>query len=129
MEEAGRYKRKFKFNTITPEDIITYNIAASMNDKKARDKFIKGPLKLQLILETIELDYCNRKYGDKQTKSKRQRKNSPESTSEDEHVRCSKPVPKKKATFSNKKKIPELNCSSTGKQTGRPNTLVLQGRL
>ena len=46
-------ERKCEFTTITPEDIITYIFAASINDKKARDKFIKGPLKLQLILETI----------------------------------------------------------------------------
>ena len=48
-------ERKCEFGTIIPEDIITYKFAASIN-KKARDKFIKGPLKLQLILETIELD-------------------------------------------------------------------------
>ena len=80
-------ERKCEFSTITPEDIITYKFATSINDKKARDKFIKGPLKLQLILETIELDNYNRKYRDKQTKFKRQRKNSSESTSEDEQVR------------------------------------------
>ena len=108
---------KCKFNTITPEDNITYKFAASINDKKARDKFIKGPLKLQLILKTIELDNYNRKYGDKQTKFKRQRKNSSESTSEDEQVGYTKPVPKKKATFTNKQKI---SCHFCGKSNWTP---------
>ena len=49
-------QRKCELNTITPEDIITYKVAASLNDKKARNKFIKGPWKLQLKLEIIELD-------------------------------------------------------------------------
>ena len=48
-------EKKCEFSTITPEDIITYKVAASINDKKDRDKFLKRPLKLQLILETIEL--------------------------------------------------------------------------
>ena len=58
-------ERKCEFNSITPEEIITYKFAATINDKKARDKFIKGPLKLQMVLETIEQDNYNRKYGDK----------------------------------------------------------------
>ena len=45
-------ERKCEFSTTTPIDIITYKFAASINDKKTRDKFIKGPLKLQLIMET-----------------------------------------------------------------------------
>ena len=59
----------------------------------------KGPLKLQIILETIELDNYNRKYVDKQTKFKRQRKNFSESTSEDEQVGYTKTETKKKAIF------------------------------
>ena len=47
-------KRKCEFNRITPEEIITYKFAATINDTKARDTFVKGPLKLQLVLETIE---------------------------------------------------------------------------
>ena len=39
-------ERKDEFNRITPEEIITYNFTATTNDKKARDKFIKGLLKL-----------------------------------------------------------------------------------
>ena len=71
-------ERKREFNNITPQDIITYKLSAYLNEKKARDKFIKGPLKLQLILEIIELDNYNSKYGGKQTKSRAT--NSSEST-------------------------------------------------
>ena len=113
-------ERKCEFNTITPEDIITYKFAATINDKKARDKFIKGPLKVSLILETIELDNYNRKYGYKQTTSKRQRKNSSESTSEEEQVGYTKPATKKKATFTAKKKNTERNCHFCGKSNWTP---------
>ena len=58
-------ERKCKFNRITPEEIITYKFAKTINDKKARDKFIKGLLELRIVLETIELDNYNCKYGDK----------------------------------------------------------------
>ena len=111
--------RKCEFNTITPEDIITYKFAASINHKKARYKFIKGPLKLQLILETIELDNYNRKYGDKHNKTKIQRRNSSESTSENEQVGYTKPAIKKKATFMGKKTI-ERNCYFCGKANWTP---------
>ena len=57
-------ERKCEFNRITLEDTITYKFAATINDRKARDKFIKGSFKLQFLLETIELDNYNRKYGD-----------------------------------------------------------------
>ena len=113
-------ERKCEFNTITPEDIITCKFAASINDKIYRDKFIKGPLKLQLILETIELDIYNRKHGDKQSKTKRQRRNSLESTSEDEQVGCTEPATKKKATFTGKKKTTERNCHFCGKANWTP---------
>ena len=62
-------ERKCEFNRITPEEIITYKFAATINDKKARDKFIKGPLERQTVLETTELDNYKRKYGDKKQKS------------------------------------------------------------
>ena len=38
-------ERKCDFNNVTPEEIITYKFAATIKDKRARDKFIKGPLK------------------------------------------------------------------------------------
>ena len=40
------------------------------NDAKVQDKFIKRPLKIQMVLETIELDNYNRNYGDKNPKIK-----------------------------------------------------------
>ena len=49
-------ERKCEFNKITAEESITYQFAATIKDKKARDKFMKGPLTIQLVLETIELD-------------------------------------------------------------------------
>ena len=121
-------ERKCEFNTITPEDIITYKFAASINDKKARDKFNKRPLKLQLILETIELDNYNRKYGNKQNKTKRQRRNSSESTSEDEQVGYTKPGTKKKATFTGKKKTTERNCHFCGKANWTPEHICRFGK-
>ena len=63
-------ERQCEFNSITPEEIITYKFAATINDKNAQDKFMKGPLKLQMVLETIEQDNYNRKYGDKKTNKK-----------------------------------------------------------
>ena len=58
-------ERKCDFNRITPEEIIIYKFAATINDTKAQDNFIKGPLELQLVLETIELDNYNCKYSEK----------------------------------------------------------------
>ena len=37
-------ERKCEFNRITPEEIITYKFVATIHNKKAQDKFIKGPL-------------------------------------------------------------------------------------
>ena len=61
-------ERKCEFNTITPEEIITYKFATSIRDKKAIEKFIKGPLNLETVQRTIEIDNYNRKYGDKNKK-------------------------------------------------------------
>ena len=122
-------ERKCEFNTITPEDIITCEFAESINDKKARDKFIKGSLKLQLILETIELDNYNRKHGDKQSKTKKQRSNSSESTCEDEQVRYTKPATEKKATFTGKKKLPRETAISAERSIGHPNIYAQHGKL
>ena len=57
--------RKCDFNKITAEESITCKFAATIKDIKGPDKFIKGPLKIQLVLETIELDNYNRKNGAK----------------------------------------------------------------
>ena len=61
-------ERKCEFNTITPEEIITYKFATSIRDKKAMEKFIKGPLNLETVQRTIEIDNYNRKYGEKYKK-------------------------------------------------------------
>ena len=57
------FERKFEFNRITPEQIITNKFVATIIDTKAQDKFIKKPLELRTVLEAIELANSNRKYG------------------------------------------------------------------
>ena len=111
-------ERKCEFNTITPEDIITYKFAASINDKKARDKFIKGPLKLQLILETVELDNYNCKYGNKQNKKSAEipRRVNPKTNKSD----IQNPEQRKKATFTGEKKTTERNCHFCRKANWTP---------
>ena len=107
-------ERKCEFNSITPEEIITYKFAATINDKKARDKFIKGPLKLQMVLETIEQDNYNREYGDKKT-NKKHRKLHLESSSSEEQVAYTLPARKRKIDETGKKKISNRNCRFCGK--------------
>ena len=75
-------KRKCEFNRITPEEIITYKFAATINDKKPETNSQKGPLKLQMVLETMEQDNCNRKYGDKKPNRKHRKLPSDSSSSE-----------------------------------------------
>ena len=48
-------ERKCEFNRITPEEVITYKFVPQSRTKKARDKFIKEPLELRTVLETIEV--------------------------------------------------------------------------
>ena len=84
-------ERKCEFNRITPEEIITYKLAATINDKKARNKLIKGPLELRAVLETIELDNYNRKYGDKKQRNKKLKRASSKSSSSGEQVALTRP--------------------------------------
>ena len=84
-------EKKCEFNRLTHEEIIIYKFAAIKNDRKARDKFIKGPLKLHLVPETIKLDNYSRKYGDKKSKNRKQRKASSGSPSDGEHIAYAKP--------------------------------------
>ena len=105
---------KCEYNFITPEEIITYKFAATIKDKKAHDKFIKGPLKLQMVLETIEQDNYNRKYGDKKT-NKKHRKLKLESSSSEEQVAHTHPTRKRKIAEMGKKKLPNRNCHFCGK--------------
>ena len=102
-------ERKCEFNRFTPEEIITYKFAATINDKKARDKLIKGPLKLQMVLETIEQDNYNRKYGDKKP-NKKHRKLPSDSSSSEEQVAHTQPARKRKMTEIGKKKLSNRNC-------------------
>ena len=106
--------RKCDFNNITAEEIITYKFAATINDKRARGKFIKGPLKLQLVLETIELDNYNRKYGDKKPKIKKARKDSTSSSTSSELIGHTNQTRKRKTQF-NEKKFSNRNCRFCGK--------------
>ena len=107
--------KKCEFNRILPEEIITYKFAATINDKKARDTYFKSPLKLRTVLETIELDNYNRKYGDKKPRSKRSKKTSSNSSSNGEQVAFTKPVRKRRPLDTERKKPPTRNCHFCGK--------------
>ena len=108
-------ERKCDFNNVTPEEIITYKFAATIKDKRARDKFIKGPLKIQLVLETIELDNYNRKYGDKKPKIKKAKRESTSSSTSSEQVGHTNQLRKRKTHFNEKRKISNKNCRFCGK--------------
>ena len=95
-------QRKCDFSNITAEEIITYNFASTFRDKRARDKFIKGPLKIKLVLETIELDNVNRKYGDKKPKNKNARKDSSNSSTSTELIGHTNQSRKRKTNFTEK---------------------------
>ena len=76
---------------------------------KARDKFIKGPLNFQMVLET-ELYNYNCKHGDKKPVNKKQRKTK--------HAKNKLHTPNQhgnKAFETNKKKISKKNCHFCGK--------------
>ena len=106
-------ERKCDFNNITAEEIITYKIAATIKAKKACDKFgpvIKGPLKLQWVLENIELDNYNREYGGKKPKNKKLRKDSTNNLSEDEQIGYTNQTRKRRSLLPDKK-MPNRNCS------------------
>ena len=60
LDEYGKrlvvIERNCEFNRIAPKELVTYQFAATIHDKKARDKFIRGLLELRTVLETIKLD-------------------------------------------------------------------------
>ena len=109
------FERNCEFNRITPKEIITYNFAATINDKKARDKIIKGPLELRTVLETIELENYNRKYGDKKQRNKKSKRAPSNSSSSGEQNAFTKPVRKRRPLDTKRKKPPLQNCHSCGK--------------
>ena len=108
-------ERKCDFGNITAEELITYKFASTIKDKKARDKFIRGPLKLQLVFDTIELDNYNRKYGDKRPKSKKARKDSSNSSTSTELIGHTNQPRKRKTNFTEKKKFSNRDCRFCGK--------------
>ena len=108
-------ERKCDFGNITAEEIITYKFAATIKDKRARDKFIKGPLKIQLVLETIELDNYNRKYGDKKPKTKKAKKDSSSSSTSTDLIGHTNQSRKRRTQFNDKKKLTNKNCRFCGK--------------
>ena len=109
------FKRNPDFNKITAEEIITYKFATTIKNKRTRDKFIKGPLKIQLVLETIELDNYNRKYGDKKPKIKKARKDSTSSSTSSELMGHTNQTRKRKPQFNEKKKFSNRSCRFCGK--------------
>ena len=122
---------KCDFNNITAEEIITYKVAATIEDKRARDKFIKGPLKIQLVLETIELelDNYNRKYGDKKPKTKKAKKDSTNSSTSSELIGHTNQTRKRKTQFNEKRKIQTEIAAFAGNQTGPWNISAQHGEL
>ena len=120
-------ERKFEFNSITPEEIITYKFAATINDKKARDNFIKGPLKLQMVLQTIEQDNYNRKYGDKKPTNKKHQRLPSDSSSSEEQFAYTHPARKRETTETGKKKSSNRNSHICGNRIGHWNILVQHG--
>ena len=107
-------ERKCKFNRITTETIITYKFAATMNDKKARAKFIKGPFKIQLVLENIEIVNYNGKYGNRRSNHNR-RKQSSDSSSDGEQIAYTKQIRKMRTNDTGKKNQSGRSCHVWGK--------------
>ena len=112
--------RKCEFNRITHEETTMYNIAATINDKKARDKVFKGPLEQRTVPETIELDNYNRKYGDRKQKYKKQRRVSSGSSSNGEQVAITSPARKQKPIDTDEKTSSTQNCHFCGKSNWIP---------
>ena len=102
-------ERKGEFNRITPAENITYKFAATIKDKKAHDKFIKRPLKLQMVLESIEQDNYNRKNEEKKP-NKKHLKLPSDSSSSEEQIDHTHPPRKRKTMDTGKKKISNRNC-------------------
>ena len=115
--------KECEFNRITPEEIMTYKFAATIKDKKARDKIIEGPLELRTVLETIELDSYNQKYGDKKPRNKKSKRTFSNSFYNGEQVAFTKPVRKRRPLDTERKKPPTRNCHFCGKPNWTPEHL------
>ena len=110
METISGHQETCDFNNITAEEIITYKFAVTIQDKKARDKFIKGTPKIQLILETIELDNYNTGKTGENTEKQKPRKVSTNSSSEEEQIGHTNLTRKRKPTFKEQINFSIRNC-------------------
>ena len=119
-------ERKGEFNRITPEENITYKFAATIKDKKAHDKFIKRPLKLQMVLESIEQDNYNRENEEKKPNKKHLKLPSNSSSSE-EQIDHTHPPRKRKTMDTGKKKHRTVIAIFASNQTGHWNIYALRG--
>ena len=72
-------------------------------------------MKIQLVLETIELDNYNRKYGDKKPKIKNARNDSTSSSTSSELIGHTNQTRKRKPQVNEKKKFSNPNCRFCGK--------------
>ena len=81
------------------------------------DNIINGPLKLQVVLETIEVGNYNRKYGDKESKQKKPKRPSSDSSLDGEQIAYTKQAWKKKDD-TDKRKQSRRSCLTAGNQTG-----------
>ena len=112
-------ERKCEINRMTSEEIVTNKFAATINDEKARDKNIIGPLELRTVLETIELNNYNGKYGDKK-QNKKPRRISSGSSSSGKQVAFIKPPRKRRRFNPDKKKSLTWSCHFCGKLNWTP---------
>ena len=71
--------------------------------------------KIQLVLETIQLNNYNRKDGDKKPGNRRPRKDSTNSSSGDEPIGHTNQTRKRKPTFNEKRNFSNENCRFCGK--------------
>ena len=113
-------ERKCEFERITPEEIITYKFASSIRDKKAKEKFIKGPLNIQLVRETIEKDNYDRKYGDKPKKKTRESSTSDSLEENNEQISHTKHNKRTRFNKAQEKNNKPKNCRFCGRNNWTP---------
>ena len=101
-------------NRLTHEEMITYKFTASINDEKARDKFIKRPLKLQLVLETIELGNFSCKYRDETSKQNKHRRQPLHNSSDRDRIAFTKQIRKRRTSDTDKKNQSSRCCHVCG---------------
>ena len=123
LEKIGGYQEKMQVQPKnTRSNYHLQNLQPQSTTK--RDKIIKGPLELRTVLETIEVDNYNRKYGDKKQKNKTPRKVSSDSSSNGEQVAFTRPARKRRPFDTNKKKSSTRSCHFCGKPIRRRRKFV-----